>query len=248
MRAPSKCPSKIIHLIFWSPFPHASIAILRYLPPTKAHWRLSIDLLKPVSPCFHRHFSILAPNKSPLKIIHWSSGTHSPFIRASNNPIKLNLFPHTTISKRFPPQITPSGLVFWQGRVKARCVLTLHNVAQRWQPLRVGLSKTAANRDASPNAPAQTQQTPFSSYKSLTFKRSNRKKKQRIPTSAAFHHERKPFLSWGETLFITRTNLCHHDEKHKQSIFQKQQPNSTDKKPHPLHNEIANYADKNEHQ
>ena len=74
------------------------------------------------------------------------------------------------------------------------------------------------------------------------------RKKQRIPTSAAFHHERKPFLSWDETLFITRTNLCHHDEKHKQSIFQKQQPNSTDKKPHPLHNEIANYADKNEHQ
>ncbi|WP_423862187.1 hypothetical protein, partial [Alloprevotella tannerae] len=42
-------------------------------------------------------------------------------------------------------QITPTGLVSWQGRVKVRSGLTLPNTHKHWQPLRVGLSKTSAN-------------------------------------------------------------------------------------------------------
>ena len=53
--------------------------------------------------------------------------------------------PHQLISATAPPQITPTGLVFWQGRVKLRSDLTLSNVPPHWQPLRGGLSKTDAS-------------------------------------------------------------------------------------------------------
>ena len=61
--------------------------------------------------------------------------------------------PHQLISATAPPQITPTRLVFWQGRVKVRSGLTLPNEHQHWQPLRVGLSKTAANRIATQTSP-----------------------------------------------------------------------------------------------
>ena len=56
--------------------------------------------------------------------------------------------PHNPARKRHSPYITPSGLVFWQGRVKVCNALTLPNAPPHWQPLRVGLSKTNANRIA----------------------------------------------------------------------------------------------------
>ena len=49
---------------------------------------------------------------------------------------------YNSFRPRLPPPITPSGLVFWQGRVKMCSVLTLPITHPHWQPLRVGLSKT----------------------------------------------------------------------------------------------------------
>ena len=77
-------------------------------------------------------------NDNPLGLVFQSKA-----IPNLNSPY---LHPRTTLSRQNTPhiglQITPPGLVFWQGSVDAvrqHC----HNNATKWQPLRVGLSKQA---------------------------------------------------------------------------------------------------------
>ncbi|MBF0951100.1 MAG: hypothetical protein HXK22_04845 [Alloprevotella tannerae] len=54
------------------------------------------------------------------------------------------------VSATARPQITPSGSVFWQGRVKVRSGLTLPNATPYWNPLGLVFQKTNANRSALP--------------------------------------------------------------------------------------------------
>ena len=61
--------------------------------------------------------------------------------RLQTTPSNTSNIPHKLTRQQFPPQITPSGLAFWQGRVKVCNALTLSNAPPHWQPLRVGLSK-----------------------------------------------------------------------------------------------------------
>ena len=89
--------------------------------------------------CFTAYYN---PNKLNL----YSAQSHSPYPPQQIPLINVISAPHNSYLPFSPPQITPSGLVFWQGRVKRRSGLTLPNVPRDWQPLRVGLSKQANAR------------------------------------------------------------------------------------------------------
>ena len=84
---------------------------------------------------------------------HSDQNSHPSTYKASHlisylTILKVQKPTRTSYSPSIPPQITPSGLVFWQGRVKMCSVLTLPNAPPHWQPLRVGLSKTSDDRNA----------------------------------------------------------------------------------------------------
>ena len=90
--------------------------------------KVSLDWASRPKPSSQRAaLNILVSNDSSLII----DNTPSNSIRFSHNPRR----------PRLPPQITPSGLVFWQGRVKVQSGLTLPNAPPHLQPFRVGLSK-----------------------------------------------------------------------------------------------------------
>ena len=119
--------------------------------------------------------------------------------------------PYQLISATAPPQITPTGLVFWQGRVKLRSDLTLSNVPPHWQPLRGGLSKTDASwGGAEKETKANAESNHLVRY-ALVFHRTTNKLKPTkiraeplrsraytffIVSASTFYHERKPLLSW----------------------------------------------------
>ena len=105
----------------------------------------------------------------------------------------------TSHLQQLPPQITPSGLVFWQGSVKMQSVLTLPNASPHWQPLRVGLSKH-------PRLGLKRQKSRKRAHENKQWKSENPSGEFALVRWNLFSREVKPFFSWAQTFFLVRTN------------------------------------------